>query len=122
MSECCSKSEGETLVFTCAGAAYSGQAANRAGVDLMKEGAGALFCAAAVAAGRPDKVDRTRKAARRVVIDGCDDACARQILEAAGISVDVHVDVTSLGIDKKPDTPHMLVDARRVVAAVKEHL
>jgi len=122
MSECCSTSEGETLVFTCAGAAYSGQVANRAGVDLMKEGAGALFCAAAVAAERPDKVDRTRKAARRVVIDGCDDACARRILEAAGMSVDIHVDVTSLGIDKKPDTPHILVDARRVVAAVKEHL
>jgi len=122
MSECCSKSEGETLVFTCAGAAYSGQVANRAGLDLMKEGAGALFCAAAIAAERPDKVDRTRKAARRVVIDGCDDACARRILEAAGMNVDVHIDVTTLGIEKSPKQPHILVDARRVVDAVKEHL
>lgn len=122
MSECCSKNDAETLVFTCAGAAYSGQVANRAGVDLMKAGAGALFCAAAVAADRPEKVNRARKAARRVVIDGCDDACARRILDSAGIPVDVHVDITTLGIEKKPETPHMLVDAKRVVAAVQERM
>jgi len=122
MSECCSKSEGETLVFTCAGAAYSGQVANRAGLELMKDGAGALFCAAAVAANRPDKVDRARKAARRVVIDGCDDDCARHILESAGLAVDVHVDVTSLGIEKNPETPHMLVDAKRVADAIHDRL
>lgn len=122
MSECCSSNDGETLVFTCAGAAYSGQIANRAGLDLMKDGAGVLFCAAAVAADRPDKVDCARKAARRIVIDGCDDDCARRILESAGMPVDVKVDVTSLGIDKKPDAPHILVDARRVVDAIKERL
>jgi len=122
MSECCSKNEGETLVFTCAGAAYSGQVANRAGVDLMKEGAGQLFCAAAIAADRPDKVERARKAARRIVIDGCEDDCARLILDRAGMSVDVHVDVTALGIEKKPDQPQMLTDAKRVVEAVKQRL
>lgn len=122
MSDCCSKSEGETLVFTCAGAAYSGQVANRAGLDLMKEGAGQLFCAAAIAAERPDKVERARKAVRRVVIDGCEDDCARLILERAGMGVDVHVDVTALGIEKKPAEPHLLVDAKRVVETVKERL
>ena len=122
MSECCSENEGETLVFTCAGAAYSGQVANRAGVDLMKQGAGQLFCAAAIAADRPDKVERTRRAARRVVIDGCDDDCAKRILEAAGMPVDLHVDVTTLGIDKNPDEPHMLTHAKRVVDAVRDRL
>lgn len=122
MSESCSNSEGETLVFTCAGAAYSGQVANRAGVDLAKAGTVALFCAAAIAADRPDKVDRARHAARRVVIDGCDDECARRILAFAGMPIDVHVDVTSLGIDKKTETPHMIVDAKRVVEAVHERL
>jgi uncharacterized metal-binding protein len=118
MSECCSRNEGETLVFTCAGAAYSGQVANRAGVDLMKQSAGQLFCAAAIAAERPDKIERARKAARRVVIDGCEDNCAKRILEASGMTVDVHVDVKTLGIEKKPERPHMLTHAKRVVDAV----
>jgi len=118
MSECCSKNGGETLVFTCAGAAYSGQVANRAGVDLMKAGAGTLFCAAAVAADRPDKVERTREAACRVVIDGCDEDCARRILETAGMNVDVHIDVTTLGIEKSPEHPHILTHAKRVAETV----
>jgi len=49
-SGCCG-GNGETLIFTCAGAAYSGQVANRSGVQLMEQGAGSLFCIAAVAAG-----------------------------------------------------------------------
>ncbi|HNO80308.1 MAG TPA: putative zinc-binding protein [Phycisphaerae bacterium] len=120
MSGCCSDNEGETLVFTCAGAAYSGQVANRAGVDLMKQGVGQLFCAAAIAAERPDKLERARNAARRVVIDGCDDDCARRILESAGMPVDLHVDVTALGIEKKPEKPHILTHAKRVVDAVRD--
>lgn len=110
MSECCAKNESETLVFTCAG------------LDLMKGAGGALLCAAAVAADRPDKVDRARKAARRVIIDGCDDHCARRILESAGMPADVHVDLTTPGIEKKPETAHVLVDAKRVVEAVRERL
>ncbi len=39
---CCGGS-GETLIFTCAGAAHSGQVANRAGISLMQEGVGSLF-------------------------------------------------------------------------------
>jgi len=122
MSECCAKDKGETLVFTCAGAAYSGQVANRAGLDLMKEGSGNLFCVAAVGAGIPEKLERTRNAGKRVAIDGCEDHCARKVLEAAGFPVDIHVDVTQLGIEKKPAEPHMLADAKRVVETVKKRL
>jgi len=60
VSEWCSTNDGETLVVTRAGAAYSGQVADRTGVDSMKAGAGALFRAAAVAADRsPMLVDAT---------------------------------------------------------------
>jgi uncharacterized metal-binding protein len=39
--------EGQTLVFTCAGAAHTGQGASRAGVQLRQDMSGTLFCAAA---------------------------------------------------------------------------
>ena len=58
----CGCDGGETLIFTCAGAAHSGQAANRAGVQAMQQGIGNLFCIAAVAADVPDKMARARKA------------------------------------------------------------
>ncbi len=118
---CCGDS-GETLIFTCAGAAHSGQVANRAGVSLMQEGKGSLFCIAAVGAGIPDKMERARKAGKRVVIDGCEDHCARKIMEKAGLPVDLHVDVTELGIEKKPAEPHLVLHTKRVVEHVAEAL
>jgi uncharacterized metal-binding protein len=120
--ESCNDKNGETLVFTCCGAAYSGQVSNRAGVNLSQEGAGNLFCIAAVGAGVPDKMDRARTAGRRVVIDGCADHCGRRIMEAAGLPVELHVDVTTLGIQKKPATPALMNDASRVVEHVKASL
>ena len=119
---CCDGNSGETLIFTCAGAAHTGQVSNRAGVNLMQEGKGNLFCIAAVAAGIPDKMERARNAGKRVVIDGCEDHCARKIMEKAGLPVDLHVDVTELGIEKKPAEPHLVLHTKRVVEEVGESL
>lgn len=112
---CCSGNSGETLIFTCAGAAHAGQVANRAGIQLMQQQSGKLFCIAAMGAAIPEKMDRTRAAAKRMAIDGCEDHCCRKILEKAGLPVDVHVVVTDLGIEKQPAQPHLVVDTKRVV-------
>jgi uncharacterized metal-binding protein len=110
---------GETLIFTCAGAAHSGQVANRAGVNLAQDAVGNLFCVAAIGAGIPEKMERAKKAGRRIVIDGCTDHCARKIIEKAGLSVDLHVDVTKLGVEKKPAQPQLINDAKTVVEHVR---
>ena len=119
---CSCSSNGETLIFTCAGAAHSGQVSNRVGVSLAQEGIGNLFCIAAVAAGIPDKLERARKAAKRLVIDGCEDHCARKIMEKAGLTVDLHVDATQLGIEKKPAAPSLINDSKRVAVHVRKVL
>lgn len=113
---------GGTLIFTCAGAAYPGQASNQAGVRLHRDNFGNLFCIAAVAAAIPDKLERARNAAVRVAIDGCEDHCCRIILQNAGLPVDVQVTATDLGVQKKPDTPQMAEDSARIVNAVKQAL
>lgn len=118
----CCGGNGETLIFTCAGAAYSGQVANRGGVQLMEQGAGNLFCIAAVAADVQQKLDRARQAGRRIAIDGCEDHCVRKVLEKAGLTADVHVVLTDMGIKKKPAQPNMINDAKKVVEAVKQKL
>lgn len=116
------RKSGETLFFTCAGAAHSGQVANRAGLSLMRARRGNLFCISAVAAGIPDLTDRARRAGMRVVIDGCQNHCARKIMENAGLPVDVHVDVTHLGIEKQPAHPHLLLHTKRVADHVAERI
>ena len=116
---CCASDTNETLIFTCAGEAHSGQVCNRAGIGLAQEKVGNLFCVAAMGAGIPEKLDRARNAGKRVVIDGCEDHCARKIMEMAGLPVEVHVDVTQLGIEKKPEQPQLIHDAKRVVEEVR---
>jgi len=117
--DCGCGSGSETLIFTCAGAAHSGQVANRAGLQAMQQGVGSLFCIASVAADIAEKMERTRKAGRRVVIDGCEDHCCRKVMEKAGVPVDVHVVVTDLGIEKKPAQPDIIGDTKKVVDRVK---
>ncbi|MBP7746561.1 MAG: putative zinc-binding protein [Phycisphaerae bacterium] len=118
----CCGGNGETLIFTCAGAAYSGQVANRTGVQLMEQGAGSLFCIAAVAAGIDQKMERARHAGTRVALDGCEDQCVRKTLEKAGLSAHVHVVLTEMGVEKKPAQPNMISDAKKVVDLVKQKL
>lgn len=115
MSQKRGNGSGETLIFTCAGAAHGGQVANRAGVHLGQSGAGKLFCMAAVAAEIPDKVDGAKGAARRVVIDGCGDQCCGKILQKAGLPVELHVLVTELGVEKRPADPSLIRDTKKVV-------
>jgi uncharacterized metal-binding protein len=122
MTTGCCGGNGEKLIFTCAGAAYSGQVANRSGVQLMEQGAGNLFCIAAVAAGIEQKMERARNAATRIAIDGCEDRCVRKVLEKAGLTADVHIVLTDMGIEKKPAQPNMINDAKQVVDAVKQKL
>lgn len=116
----CCESVAETLVFTCAGAAYSGQVANQSGVTLHREKDANLFCIAAVAAGLQEKLVRAQKAAMRIAIDGCDDKCCKLILEKAGLPVDVHVIVTDQGIEKKPEKPYISEDSAVVVSKVRQ--
>ena len=85
----------------------------------MQQGVGNLLCIAAVAAGIADKMERTRKAGRRIAIDGCDDHCCRKVMEKAGLPVEVHVVATDLGIEKKPAQPDMIGDAKKVVDKLK---
>ncbi len=113
---------GETLIFTCAGAAYCGQLANRSGVQAATEGLGKLFCLAVVSARREEKMKRAIGAGRRVAIDGCDEDCARRTLELASLPVDAHVRITDLGIEKQPAEPQLLTDAKRVLEHVEQAL
>ena len=109
---------GETLIFTCAGAAHCGQVANNAALELTRGGAGTIYCLAAISASIPDKMKRAREAALRIVIDGCDDRCARITMEKAGLPVDAHLVVTDTGVEKMAAQPQIAADASRVSEAV----
>ena len=110
------------MIFTCAGAAYSGQVANRAGSQAAQQGVGKLFCLAATAAGIPDKLERARKARLCIGIDGCEDHCCRKVMDKAGLPLNVHVVVTDLGIEKQPASPRLIMDTKKVVERIMQEI
>ena len=114
--------DGETLIFSCAGAAHCGQVANRAALKLTADGVGQIFCLAAISADRPEKVQRTWDAGRRVVIDGCDDRCAYTTMEKADMPVDFHAVVTDLGVKKSDEASKVTADAEEVARHIQAAL
>ena len=109
----------ETLIYVCAGAAHCGQATYEAAKQLARDKVGNLLCIASMAARRPEKLERARAARRRIVVDGCDEECCRQIMSDVGLPVEVHVAAKDLGIEKKPERPDLAADAAKIVSKVK---
>ncbi len=90
----------DALLFACAGGSNVGQISNDAAIALEKAGVGRLFCLAGIGGHVDGIVEKTRAAGHTITIDGCEIACARKTLQAAGIEPSVHVVITDLDIEK----------------------
>lgn len=92
----------KVAVLTCAGGSNTGQIANAAGIKLAEKGVGYLACLAGVGAQAEGTLAKLAKARAVAVIDGCPVACARGMLDKAGIKVDYYLQVMDLGVKKDP--------------------
>jgi uncharacterized metal-binding protein len=97
---CCCGQLRLNLVFACSGAADLGAIADQAARRLSREKTASMCCAAAIAAEVPDILARADLATGMVVIDGCDKACAKTILEKGGFDKFAHVQLVALGMEK----------------------
>ncbi|MGB9804135.1 putative zinc-binding protein [Desulfofundulus sp.] len=93
----------KVAIFTCAGGSNTGQTANAAGVKLAQAGFGYLACLSGVGAGAENTLKKLTQVQKVIVIDGCPVACARKMLEKAGVKVDYYALVTELGVRKSLD-------------------
>lgn len=119
MSECCASND-STLLFACSGGSNVGQIANDAAVALDQLGQGRMYCAVGVAAKFPGFVETAAKADKRVLIDGCEVQCLKKAFEAAGLTAEVHVIVTDLGIEKGHHFNHTQDEVARAAGAVSK--
>jgi len=98
-SACCSN-KAPRLLFGCAGAADTGEIADRASRKLARAGIGRLFCLAGIGGRVPFVMDNMQMAGEIWAIDGCPEDCARHTLERAGFTVTKHLRVTDCGLEK----------------------
>jgi uncharacterized metal-binding protein len=120
MSEDCCASTVPTMILACAGGSNVGQLSNQAAVELTQEGFGKLFCLAGIGAHLSGFVQSARDIPQIVVIDGCEVACAKGILEQAEVPVRGYLVLTELGIQKNKKLNLNREEVEKVKQAVRD--
>ena len=91
---------GRTVIFACSGASNCGQIANAVVIKLTEARLGDMSCVAGIGAQDKKIVEGARSASGIIAVDGCGIACARKILEHAGVTVTHWICVTDYGVKK----------------------
>lgn len=120
MSADCCASTVPTMILACAGGSNVGQLSNQAAVELTQEGFGKLFCLAGIGAHLSGFVQSSRDIPQLVVIDGCEVACAKKVLEEAEVPVRGYLVITEMGIEKNKDLNLNGVEVEKVKQAVRD--
>lgn len=89
------------MILACSGCSYVGQLANRAAVELSREGFGKMSCLAALGAHLESYLQSARLAPALVAINGCEVGCVAITLEHLGIVHGINITLTETGIAKK---------------------
>lgn len=108
-------------LVTCSGVSNTGKLTTQAGVLLMQRKPGRFLCMNSKQSAETLRMD-AGGAERIIVLDGCTDCCATKKLTAAGLSCDVQIIATELGIEKNGMTDVKYDEIERVVRAVMECL
>ncbi|WP_459947526.1 putative zinc-binding protein [Desulfocastanea catecholica] len=98
------------LIFACSGASDVGSISDQVARKLMRDGTGKMICLAGVAGRVSGIMATTSSAAKILVINGCSQNCAQQVLEQAGFTSYIHLRLADLGMEKgqSPVTPESI--------------
>jgi uncharacterized metal-binding protein len=109
------------LIFPCSGASDVGGLTDRAARQMTLDLTGKMFCLAGIGGRVEGIMEKTKGAARVLVIDGCDEECARKTMELAGFKDFEHLKLAAMGF-KKGETRVTAARIREVAAKGAELL
>jgi uncharacterized metal-binding protein len=120
-NDCVCKPE-DVMLLPCSGGSNCGQIANQAAISLDTQGVGKAYCLAGIGAHIPNMLEKAKSAQRIVAIDGCQVACAKKMVEHAGLKLTDYVVVTDEGITKSHTFDIKQVDINTINQKVKASL
>jgi len=98
MDKCCCNTKSK-LIYSCSGAANTGEIADQVSRKLAKEGYGKMTCLASVGAHISGFIESAKGTGKNITIDGCSIACGKKILEHIGVSLKSYI-ITEMGVEK----------------------
>ncbi|PKG32700.1 putative zinc-binding protein [Methanoregula sp.] len=107
-------------IVTCSGISNTGKLTTQAGMLLMQRKPGMFLCMNCKQSAESLRID-AGNAERLIVLDGCTDCCATKKLTAAGLSPDIHIIATELGIEKNGMADVQYDEIEKVIRAVMEN-
>jgi uncharacterized metal-binding protein len=122
MAKKCNCTPEETILLPCSGGSNCGQIANQAAINLDTQGIGKVYCLAGIGAKLPAFIEKAKAVKKIVAIDGCQVACAKNIVENAGLKVTDWVCVTDEGIAKSHTFVLKQTDVTTISQKVKASL
>ena len=99
MNKCCCNAKSK-LIYSCSGAANTGEMADQISRKLAKEGYGNMTCLASVGSHISGFFQSAKRADENITIDGCSVACAKKILEHIGVISTKSYILTEMGVEK----------------------
>lgn len=87
-------------LVTCSGVSNTGKLTTQAGILLMQRKPGMFQCMNCKQSAESLRTEAAGSE-RLIVLDGCTDCCATKKLAAAGLTPDIRIVATGLGIEKK---------------------
>ena len=106
-------------LVTCSGISNTGKLTTQAGMILMQRKPGMFQCMNCKQSAESLRMD-AGNADRLIVLDGCTDCCATKKLSAAGLTADIHIIATKLGIEKNGMADVQYDEIEKVVRAVMD--
>jgi len=93
---CGKEAENLNIILACGGAANVGLIGYLAAVELTKEGKARMCCVTPVGVKMPFYVDIAKRAKKLIVINGCQNQCAKKVAEQAGVKIDHNLIVAEM--------------------------
>jgi uncharacterized metal-binding protein len=122
MSCNCSCKGSSTMVLACSGASNVGQLTNEAAMRLDTEKLAKFYCLAGPGGDIEPMVKAVKDAGHVLVLDGCPVACAKLIVDRAGVADYEYVVMTELGIEKNRDFALPDSHVEQVMAACRARI
>ena len=98
--DCCCTAD-NTMVMACSGGSNVGQMTNESAKRLDQAGIAKFFCMAGVGGQVSGIIESCKSVDKLLVIDGCSVACAKKMMDLAGLQDYEYLVVTDLDIEKK---------------------
>ncbi len=113
----------ENALFVCFGAMSNvGMMTGLAAIEAVKQvepGKAGIFCLGGLPTQAPTVLEKTRAVKHIITVDGCPLNCSRKIVEQAGFTPSVTINlVTDCGIQKKPASEFNAQEMLPAVSAI----